>query len=30
MKRLTQLEGLLAFHLAGLESSDRGGAGTVH
>jgi Lon protease-like protein len=29
-ERLTQLEGLLAFHLAGLDSSGRGGASTVH
>jgi Lon protease-like protein len=29
-ERLTQLEGLLAFHLAGLDSSDPGGASTVH
>jgi Lon protease-like protein len=29
-ERLTQLEGLLAFHLAGLESSGPGGASTVH
>jgi Lon protease-like protein len=29
-ERLTQLEGLLAFHLAGLDSPGLGGAGTVH
>jgi Lon protease-like protein len=29
-ERLTQLEGLLAFHLAGLDSSNPGGASTVH
>jgi Lon protease-like protein len=29
-ERLTQLEGLLAFHLAGLGSSAPGGASTVH
>jgi len=29
-ERLTQLEGLLAFHLAGLDSFDPGGASTVH
>jgi Lon protease-like protein len=29
-ERLTQLEGLLAFYLAGLDSPDAGGAGTVH
>ena len=29
-ERLTQLEGLLAFHLAGFDSSDPGGASTVH
>ena len=29
-ERLTQLEGLLAFLLAGLDSSDPGGASTVH
>jgi Lon protease-like protein len=29
-ERLTQLEGLLAFHLAGLGRSDRGGASTIH
>jgi Lon protease-like protein len=29
-ERLTQLEGLLAFYLAGLDSSDPGGTGTVH
>ena len=29
-ERLTQLEGLLAFHLAGLGSSHPGGASTVH
>lgn len=29
-ERLTQLEGLLAFHLASLDSSDPGGASTVH
>jgi Lon protease-like protein len=29
-ERLTQLEGLLAFHLASVDSSDPGGASTVH
>jgi Lon protease-like protein len=29
-ERLIQLEGLLAFHLAGLDSSNPGGASTVH
>jgi Lon protease-like protein len=29
-ERLTRLEGLLAFHLAGLDSSDPGGTSTVH
>jgi len=29
-ERLAQLEGLLAFHLAGLDSSDPGGASTIH
>jgi Lon protease-like protein len=29
-ERLTRLEGLLAFHLAGLDSSNPGGARTVH
>jgi Lon protease-like protein len=29
-ERLTQLEGLLAFHLAGLDSFDPGGASTVY
>ena len=29
-ERLTQLEGLLAFHLVGLDSSHSGGASTVH
>jgi Lon protease-like protein len=29
-ERLTQLEGLLAFHLAGLDGPDPGGASTLH